>query len=552
MDRFFSRELSQEATFSLRTGRLLISFSMPIVLFARLTDPDPSTLTWFSDLLAWMIGISAVSLLVTSFFFEKVAQNLYYLVMGVFGMHALDSFYNLYRYNFSYEGQLGLLFFTIVFIWYLRSRAHLLLFQVGLVSGLILVYFLSPINAQAALKFVYAYAILQVVLFILIGSRIGKIEALFQQKIAHNQLLDAMHEAVLQVDTNGNIMMVNRQFSEMLGYEKDELVGKFGINALIPEEDKPMVYQKMAARKAGQADRYEFRMAHRDGHILWLQVSAAPYYGLKGEHLGSVSILVDITERKRAEKERDTFSHQLSEVHHELALKNEELEQFAQVASQDLRLPIDEIDEAEKEIRSQAPAPARRIARRVTQMRDMLDSLLTYSISGARHMQLQPVDLNKVLDEVQQSMLSGPEAPDMRVVSGTMPTLDLDRLQMLRLFRGLMDHALRYRGAEVPTFRFSVSQEPGKGAYIFTMVDNGQGIDEGDIQRIFRIFRKDLMLEQDKVSMGLALCKKIVTNHGGRFWLTSNAGKGTSYFFTLPFRQEKGASPVEDKQVTQV
>ncbi|MEO1451472.1 MAG: ATP-binding protein, partial [Bacteroidota bacterium] len=149
--------------------------------------------------------------------------------------------------------------------------------------------------------------------------------------------------------------------------------------------------------------------------------------------------------------------------------------------------------------------------------------------------QHQQVDLNVILDEVRQSMLAAPDAPEMRISSGKLPSLTADRLQMLRLFRGLIDHALRYRGGDIPSFRFSVSRQIDKQVYTFTMVDNGKGIDDEDIQRIFRIFRKDLMLEQDKVSMGLALCKKIVANHGGRFWLTSSAGKGTSYFFTLPF-----------------
>jgi light-regulated signal transduction histidine kinase (bacteriophytochrome) len=227
----------------------------------------------------------------------------------------------------------------------------------------------------------------------------------------------------------------------------------------------------------------------------------------------------------------------------ELALKTEELEQFAGSIGKDLSEPLDGILSHVARMKRLAGTDTHaephldEIAASTRRMKDLLEALLLYAASGARHTRRRKVDLNEIMDEVRSGMASLIQQHHVSLRYETLPAVQADRIQMIRLFRSLIEHALRYRSKDMPVIHISASENFERGEYIFAVEDNGTGIDPADYEKIFRLFQKRTGTDGETADLSLAISKKIVDNHGGRLWFTSSSGKGTTFFFSLPHGQ---------------
>jgi PAS domain S-box-containing protein len=235
----------------------------------------------------------------------------------------------------------------------------------------------------------------------------------------------------------------------------------------------------------------------------------------------------DITERKRIEEA--------------LKRSNAELQQFAYVASHDLKEPLrmvtsyllllekknkDRQDEKSKEYMHYAIDGA-------TRMNGMIDDLLVYARVGTHGKSFAPVRMEDVLVTVLNDLAVGIQESGASITHDDLPMIVADGTQMVSLLENLIGNAIKYRGEEAP--RIHVSARDRGNEWVFSVQDNGIGIDPVQMGRLFQMFQRlHTRAEYEGSGIGLAIAKKIVERHGGRIWVESEAGKGATFFFTIP------------------
>lgn len=224
----------------------------------------------------------------------------------------------------------------------------------------------------------------------------------------------------------------------------------------------------------------------------------------------------------------------------DLQRSNEELQQFASVASHDLQEPLRTVASfvhllAERyrgQLDAEADEYIEYIAEGTGRMQSMIQGLLMYARIGSHGLVLAPTESGAVVQGVLRDLHGAISASEAKVLCDHLPTVLADERQLTQLFQNLIGNALKYRGSEPPRIHISASRD---GAYwVFSVRDNGIGIDPRHAERIFVIFQRlHTPKEYPGAGMGLAICKKIVERHGGRIWLESAPGKGSAFFFTL-------------------
>jgi light-regulated signal transduction histidine kinase (bacteriophytochrome) len=246
------------------------------------------------------------------------------------------------------------------------------------------------------------------------------------------------------------------------------------------------------------------------------------------------ALQAEIAERKRARDDLKRTTDQLER-------SREDLSQFAYAASHDLQEPLravrgfvellqrsyqGKLDATADEYIAFAVDGARRMQR-------MVDDLLSYSRVGTHGKPLEPVDCNRVVDQAVADLETAIAEHSAAVTREELPTVTADRRQLVQLFRNLVDNAIKFRSDQPP--RVHISARRTGGEWVFSVCDNGLGIDPKYAERIFLIFRR--LHEPEKypgTGAGLAIAKRIVQRHGGRIWVESEAGKGAAFSFTMP------------------
>lgn len=258
-----------------------------------------------------------------------------------------------------------------------------------------------------------------------------------------------------------------------------------------------------------------------------------------------------VSELQRAETELKALNEDLEQrvVERTLELKrsNEDLEQFAYVASHDLQEPLrminnymqllrqrhkDQLDPGAQEFIGFALDGARR-------MQQLIQDLLTYSRVGTHGKEFVPTACEDAFADTMANLRIAIEESGAEVTHDSLPTVMGDAVQLTQLFQNLIGNAVKFRGAVAPKVRVAVQR---KGPdWEFTVSDNGIGIAEQDFQRVFIVFQRLHTRERyTGTGIGLSVCKKIVERHGGRIWVESKLGKGTTFHFTIPAMEKAG------------
>ena len=535
------QDIVSPSRYTLKSGRIQLGLTIIAMVGIRLFDPERGLLASFKDYSEGIILLYALAVLVGSFFIPQVKARIYILVIIGFVLLGLDYILKLHIFQFAINPRVGLLILMSIAPWYFNHRLHLGFFFLFFFLSLVTVSFITADPEADPVKFIFYYLLICTTLFVLVGSRIDERIALINRDLYNQNIFERLNEGLLISDKHGKIIKVNQKFCEMVGYSRAELKEEVSLAHLVAEEDLEILNQKIQERQTGEYGRYEIRMVRKDGALIWMQVSASPNIDADGFVVGSTAIMIDITDKKAAEMELDNYSQVLAYTNKELAIKNSELEQFATIATTDLRLPLEKINHAGNVLKSLLARPdplseeyIDTITHLSSSMQNLLDSMLVYSESQAGTMEKKLVDLQVVLDEIQANMKDTLRVNNTHVHYEQLPTILVDRIQIQRLFRNLIENSITYRGNNPLDINISYSIHAERDEYIFSIEDNGSGIKREDYEKIFSIFRKDSELQESGVGMGLAVSKKIASNHEGRLWFTSNVGKGTTFFLSLP------------------
>lgn len=265
---------------------------------------------------------------------------------------------------------------------------------------------------------------------------------------------------------------------------------------------------------------------------LWLEISVDPVVLDGRRHV--ILAMNNITARKKAEEV-------LRRTTDELARSNEELQQFAYVASHDLQEPLrvvtGYVQLLERKYKSRLDADAEKflhyIVDGVERMQQLINDLLNYSRVGTRGAAFRPINSQSVLDRVLANLKAVVEETGAAVTHDPLPIVQGDETQLVQLFQNIIGNGIKFRGDRTPHIHLSAHRQDG--CWEFAVRDNGIGIEQQYWEQIFVIFQRlHTRHKYPGTGIGLAICKRIVERHGGRIWLESQPGQGTTFHFTLP------------------
>ena len=246
------------------------------------------------------------------------------------------------------------------------------------------------------------------------------------------------------------------------------------------------------------------------------------------------NLKTELEEHRRTEEK-------LAKTLAELERSNNELEQFAYIASHDLQEPLRKIggfaELLEKRYKGHLGEDADRYIHYVvdgaSRMRTLIHELLTYSRLGRGEMKVVLADCNNILERVLADMEKTIGESDAVVTTDALPAIMADAVQIGQVFQNLIGNAIKFRGDEAP--RIHVSAKHEGSTWIFSVRDNGIGIEPAFFERIFAMFQRlHTKAEYPGTGIGLAACKKILERHGGNIWVESALGKGSTFYFRLP------------------
>lgn len=232
---------------------------------------------------------------------------------------------------------------------------------------------------------------------------------------------------------------------------------------------------------------------------------------------------------------------ELQKLSRELERSNKELEQFAHVASHDLQEPLRAVasyvgilgQKYKGRLDADADEYISFAVEGAARMQEMIHDLLEYSQAGTRKEPFQPVDINQALNQAIDSLSFAIKESDATVTYDRLPVITADASQIQHLFQNLLGNAVKFHGQEPP--HLHVSAKRGNDEWIFSVADNGIGIDPRYFERIFLIFEHlHSRSKYGGTGIGLATCKRIVERHGGRIWVESEPGNGATFYFTIP------------------
>jgi PAS domain S-box-containing protein len=359
---------------------------------------------------------------------------------------------------------------------------------------------------------------------------------LAQMEGRYRGLLEAAPDAMVVVNAGGEIVLLNVQAEKQLGYRRDELLGQ-KVKNIIPEgfaerliADGTRSPADALAQQIGTG--IELIARRKDGSEFPIEIMLSPLESPEG--ILVTAAIRDISVRKNAE------GHLVKTVG-ELKRSNEELQQFAYVASHDLQEPL-------RMVASYTQLLAKRYKGRLdsdadefiayavdgsTRMQGLIQDLLSYSRAGTDAKPLHKISSESVLKEALGALRATIEESGAIVTHDALPTIVTDGTQLTQVFQNLVGNAIRYQGSQVPLVHVSATKKGSE--WIFAVRDNGLGIDPQYFDRIFVLFQRlHGQTEFKGTGIGLAICKKMLEGLGGRIWVESQPQNGSTFFFALP------------------
>jgi PAS domain S-box-containing protein len=366
-------------------------------------------------------------------------------------------------------------------------------------------------------------------------------EALRKSEKRFRDVAASSHQWIWEVDAEGRYTYASPIVETIYGYTPEEILDLHFYDLAPPEEKEDL---KENAFKEYLSEGRPFgemvnKCVRKDGKIIWVMSRGLPIVNDSGSVTGFRGVDMDITKLKWVEEK-------LKKTLADLERSNTELAQFAYVASHDLQEPLrmissylqlleqrygGQLDDDADEFIAYAVDGAKRL-------KLLINSLLKYTRVETRGKAFVSTNCEEVLNRTLRNLGELIEESGTSVTHDPLPILKADSVQLERVFQNLIGNAIKFHHESQPEIH--IGAERTNSEWLFSVRDNGIGIEPKYYERIFIIFQR--LHSVDKypgTGIGLAICKRIVERHGGRIWLESEPGKGSTFFFTIPDGGEK-------------
>jgi PAS domain S-box-containing protein len=379
------------------------------------------------------------------------------------------------------------------------------------------------------------------------GSRGEQVFSLNQSEAIYRLMVETMDEAGLAVTPGGVILFANNCVAHMLQRPLELIVGRPLDSFIRPRDRESLSVLLETAQSCAVGGRLV--LLSGDGSAIPLHVWASPLE--RPEGLTICLVGVDLTqletsketiqhlrEQRQALQESEEQGRRIAE---ELARSNKDLEQFAYVASHDLQEPLRSVTGFLELLERKAGAKLSQEEKQYVdyaidgakRMSQMIRDLLAYSRVGTKGIEPQAIKAREPLDEALAALRLGIQESGATVAIDDLPVVLADAAQLAQLFQNLLGNAVKFRCERPLEIRVGAQREGNE--WLLWVADNGIGIDPEQGARIFEIFQRlHSRREYPGSGIGLAICKKIVERHGGRIWVQSEPGQGSTFYFTLP------------------
>ncbi len=369
-----------------------------------------------------------------------------------------------------------------------------------------------------------------------ISDRKSAEEALKYNLKRFNDVTNAAGEFVWETDNNMNFSFCTNKIEEVLGYYKNELIGK-GFKDILFLDDKGKFCEKLDYYTGSKQEfqKLQARFVDKDGNIIWLNISGTPIYNEYNDITGYRGTGLDITTEKNLETERE-------ELIESLELKNAEMERFTYTVSHDLRSPLITIKgfigmlakDIENNKLARVQDDIKRISGAADKMQNLLEDLLELSRVGRVINPPELIDLPNLINEIKESLSSSISQSNAAIIfDEKLPPIWGDKLGIKEVFQNIIENAVKFRKeGEQPQISINYISERLVNTYIIK--DNGIGIEKEYLDKVFGLFEK-LNQNAEGTGVGLAIVKRVIEIHKGKiFAISEGLGKGTEFYISLP------------------
>lgn len=450
-------------------------------------------------------------------------------VMNLVNVYLLyaTAFMDLYAYQYIIA--------YVICCWFFRNMRHLITFVVVINIGVIIASLFPKTNSYSITDFYLTYLASQVVFIVLLRYRYGIEEKLSETEKRYKLIAENSFDLICVHDYKGKLEFVSPSVKRLLGYDPEELIGSYPIEIAHPDDyDIIRSIDFREEHESSIAKALQYRLRHKNGEYVWIETIFTMLDNSNGQSGRALSQTRDFRRSKN-------YQLQLEERTKDLERSNADLETFAYVSSHDMQEPLrmisnyvqllkkrysDKLDDTAVEYIDFAHKGS-------TTLQQLIRDLLSYSRISRAEIRKEKVDMNALAKEVISNIKMELEDKKAEVKCYELPEVSADKTLTMLVIQNLILNGVKYNQNSLKTIE--VSHELQGRETRFKISDNGIGIEPQHLTRIFEPFhRLNNKSEYPGSGLGLSTCKKIVERHGGRIWVESEIGKGSTFYFTIP------------------
>lgn len=432
-----------------------------------------------------------------------------------------------------------IIYFFVTNLFFNKSRS--LIFSIVMISVLLCAVTVFPMeNSSSVSDFYMSYAISAFALAVLMLKRFKTEAQLAESELQYRLLAENSADIICTHKVGGEFDFVSPSVTALTGYNSADLIGKSALK-YVAEEHKDLYKAKLEAVNSNpENEAFQYRFLAKDGNYIWLETvvkSLSEHKEIKDDRF--------LSQTRSFQKHRE-YLEQIEHHTQELQESYKDLEMFAYISSHDMQEPLRMISNymqlLKRKYKEQLDKDAMEYidyaVKGASNLQALIKDLLSYSTINKKEISFVPVDMDMLLDDVLSGLQLLIQERNVKVfINEPMKPLQADKNAITQLMQNLIQNGIKYNTAEVPVIRIFCTEDANSITYCIQ--DNGIGIDKQYAQQIFEPFRR-LHNKHNfpGTGLGLSICRKIVDRLHGKIWVESEAGQGSSFYFSIPKLQE--------------